>query len=58
MLFLVRQTRAALETATLQYDATRLSSHPLHKTMLTGALAFFWLIGSFWHVLILPYRYA
>lgn len=54
---LVRQTRATLVTATLQYSATGAGSHTLQKAMLLSTMALFGLERSFWHLLNLSCRF-
>jgi len=51
----VGKALAALLPSTAQNSAASLGSHPLHEAVFARTLAFFWLIGSFWHEFILPY---
>lgn len=46
---LVREAGTAFDAAALQNRAAGSAGHALHKTVLVGAMTFFWLIGSFWH---------
>jgi hypothetical protein len=50
---LLGQLLAALGTPAAQHKAAGTASHTLHKAMLARALAFFGLVGSFWHMLSL-----
>jgi hypothetical protein len=44
---------AAFSAAVFHYLPAGLGCHPFHKTMFAGALAFFGLVSSFWHVFLL-----
>jgi hypothetical protein len=44
---------AAFGAAAFHYIAPSFCSHPFYKTMFSGALAFFGLVGPFWHMYLL-----
>jgi hypothetical protein len=45
----VGQARPAAHAAIFKNLAARFCCHPLQESMLSRALAFFWLVSPFWH---------